>query len=107
MEMKDFIVVGENIHCTRILKRSGKRSTKFPDGREGVPFHYKGEDRVLPVPSNWATISPAYNEGKIRHRRLMSVSPILQPSLKFLIKPGWSDRTCIWILWYCRLVLIR
>jgi len=67
MNMGDFIVVGENIHCTRIVKSGGKRTTKLPDGGEGVTFTYKGEDRILPVPTNWAKLSSAYNEGKIRH----------------------------------------
>ena len=67
MDMGKFIVVGENIHCTRIVKSGGKRTTTLPDGREGVTFKYNGEDRVLPVPSDWAKISPVYNEGKIRH----------------------------------------
>ncbi len=67
MDMGNFIVVGENIHCTRIVKRGGKRTTKLPDGSEGVTFTYKGEARVLPVPSDWAKHSPAYDEGKLRH----------------------------------------
>jgi 5-methyltetrahydrofolate--homocysteine methyltransferase len=67
MDMGNFIVVGENIHCTRIVKSGGKRTTKLSDGGEGVTFKYKGEDRVLPVPSDWAKISPVYNEGKVRH----------------------------------------
>ena len=67
MNIEKFIVVGENIHCTRIVKSGGKRSTKLPDGSEGVTFQYNGEDRVLPVPSDWAKLSPVYNEGKIRH----------------------------------------
>ena len=67
MDMTNFIVVGENIHCTRIVKSGGNRATKLPGGGEGVTFTYKDEDRVLPVPSNWAQISPVYNEGKIRH----------------------------------------
>ncbi len=67
MDMTNFIVVGENIHCTRIVKSGGKRATELPGGGEGVTFKYKDEDRVLPVPSDWAQISPVYNEGKIRH----------------------------------------
>lgn len=67
MDMRNFIVVGENIHCTRMVKSGGKRAIELPDGGEGVTFKYKAEDRVLPVPSNWAQISPAYNERKIRH----------------------------------------
>jgi len=67
MNMENFIVVGENVHCTRIVKSGGKRTTKLPEGSEGVMFKYNGEDRILPVPSDWAKISPVYNEGKIRH----------------------------------------
>lgn len=67
MQMENFIVVGENIHCTRIVKSGGKRATQLSDGSEGVMFKYQGEDRVLPVPSDWAKISPVYGEGKIRH----------------------------------------
>ena len=67
MENKKFIVVGENIHCTRIVKSGGIRTGKTEDGGEGVKFTYKGEPRILPVPQNWAEISPQYKDGKIRH----------------------------------------
>ncbi len=67
MNLENFMTVGENIHCTRMVKSGGKRTTKLPDGGEGVTFRFKGEDRVLAVPSNWAKVSSAYKEGKIRH----------------------------------------
>ncbi|NOY09421.1 MAG: dihydropteroate synthase [Spirochaetes bacterium] len=67
MENKKFIVVGENIHCTRIVKSGGIRTGKTEDGGEGVKFTYKGEPRMLIVPQNWAEISPQYKDGKIRH----------------------------------------
>lgn len=67
MNLENFIVVGENIHCTRIIKSGGTRTTKLQDGSEGVTFQYEGEERGLPVPSDWAKTSPVYNEGKIRH----------------------------------------
>ncbi|MBD3305755.1 hypothetical protein GF339_05180 [candidate division KSB3 bacterium] len=67
MDMSNFIVVGENIHCTRIVKRGGKRSATLPDGREGVLFVYNGEESILPIPADWEKRSPAYAEGKIRH----------------------------------------
>lgn len=67
MDWSQFIVVGENIHCTRVLKRGGAKSTRLPDGREGVMFKYQGADRVLPVPTDWARISPAYGQDKVKH----------------------------------------
>lgn len=67
MNTENFIIVGENIHCTRIVKRGGKRTTSLEGEREGVTFTYNGESRVLPVPPNWGEVSPSYNEGKIRH----------------------------------------
>jgi hypothetical protein len=67
MGIDDFIAIGENIHCTRSVKRGGTRTTELRGGGEGVSFTYRGEDRVLPIPSNWADVSPSYDDGKIRH----------------------------------------
>ncbi|MEW5815556.1 MAG: dihydropteroate synthase [Spirochaetota bacterium] len=67
MNMKDFIAVGENIHCTRVVKRGGARTAVLPSGGEGVIFTGNGEKRLLPIPGNWAEISPSYADGKIRH----------------------------------------
>lgn len=67
MDMNDFIAVGENIHCTRIVASGGTRTDKTPGGGEAVAFKYKGERHLLPVPANWGTVSPPYNDGKIRH----------------------------------------
>ena len=33
-----FLVVGENIHATRILKRTGKHAAELPDGSVGIGF---------------------------------------------------------------------
>jgi 5-methyltetrahydrofolate--homocysteine methyltransferase len=70
MDMSSFIVVGENIHCTRIVKSGGKHAVALPGGGEGVRFTYQGAERVLPVPANWSATSPAYDDGKIRHVQL-------------------------------------
>ncbi len=67
MEAKDFIIVGENIHCTRVVKSGGVRTAKLPGGGEGVKYQKNGEEMVLPVPSKWEEVSPQYAEGKIRH----------------------------------------
>ena len=57
MDMSSFIAVGENIHCTRIVKSGGKRAVELPGGGEGVAFDYQGQDRVLPVPGDWEQTS--------------------------------------------------
>lgn len=67
MNLSQFVTVGENIHCTRIVKRGGSRTETSSDGVESVIFRYKGERYLLPVPPNWADVSPAYEEGKIHH----------------------------------------
>lgn len=67
MNMDSFITVGENIHCTRIVKSGGSRTDKLADGGEAIAFKHGGERCRLPVPGDWADVSPAYNDGKIRH----------------------------------------
>lgn len=67
MDLKGFVVVGENIHCTRIVKRGGTRTTALPGGVEAVAFVKDSEERALPVPADWATVSPAFDDGKIKH----------------------------------------
>ncbi|MFW6146323.1 MAG: dihydropteroate synthase [Planctomycetota bacterium] len=67
MELSHFIAIGENIHCTRIVKREGKHAVRLPDGREVIRFAYEGEARELPIPPNWGEISPAFEEGKVKH----------------------------------------
>lgn len=67
MDWQNFIVVGENIHCTRIVKRGGTRTTTLPGGGEAVMFTRDGVDRALPIPADWEQFSPAYAEGKVKH----------------------------------------
>ncbi len=67
MKKTDFIIVGENIHCTRVVKSGGIRTKKISENREGVKFTKKGEEKLLPLPDNWETISPKYKEGNICH----------------------------------------
>jgi len=70
MDMSDFAVIGENIHCTRVVKLGGKTTVELPGGGAGVAFKHKGAERVLPIPGDWAKISPAYGDGKIKHMAL-------------------------------------
>lgn len=46
-----FIVIGENIHATRVVLRGGQRVMALPDGRPALPFtDESGVERLLPVP---------------------------------------------------------
>lgn len=67
MDAKPFIVVGENIHCTRSVKRRGNRMGTADNGQEAVRFQYNGEQRLLPIPANWSDVSPDYTKGKVKH----------------------------------------
>jgi len=67
MDPSGFVVIGENIHCTRIVKRGGRHTTELPGGGAGVTFRCDGSDRVLPIPPDWAETSPDFADGKVRH----------------------------------------
>jgi len=48
-----FIIIGENIHCTRKVKRGGKRAITTDDGREAIAFEDPdGTRRSLPLPAS-------------------------------------------------------
>ena len=67
MNWADFIVVGENIHCSRIVKRGGIKTAALPGGGEAVKFTHGSAERLLRVPTDWEQRSPAFAEGKIKH----------------------------------------
>lgn len=67
MNFENFIVVGENIHCTRIVKRGGIKMTTTADGQEAVKFKVDGEERLLAAPTDWGETSPDYEKGKCKH----------------------------------------
>jgi 5-methyltetrahydrofolate--homocysteine methyltransferase len=59
------IIVGENIHCTRIFKVGGL-FVKNIDGRDVILYGKKGEKNELPVPSEF-TGSEDWSNGKVKH----------------------------------------
>ncbi len=64
---KEFIAVGENVHCTRILIRKGKRVGESPDGREAILWTgLDGADRHLVIPDKFKK-SNDYQEGRVKH----------------------------------------
>ena len=64
---EDFNIVGENIHATRVLLRSGRRVVTLDDGTEAVPFKGEsGEQLYLTVPE-WFKSTQPYEQGQIKH----------------------------------------
>ena len=62
-----FIVIGENIHTTRVLRRKGKRISELPDGTQAVNYRtYGGETRYLPIPESIRTTQD-FEEGRVKH----------------------------------------
>jgi len=70
MNMKHFIAVGENIHCTRTVRSGGGKTIQLDSGGEAVKFKKQGKEKALPLPENWGDFSPAYGTGKIKHTSL-------------------------------------
>ncbi len=66
----ELTIIGENIHATRVLRRSDPRVGVDELGREAIGFHdCAGVARWLPV-SEAERESTSYQEGKIKHVRL-------------------------------------
>ena len=64
---REFIVVGENVHCTRILLRKGKRIGTDPDGHESVLYPGpNGETCYLRIPEATQQ-STDFQEGRVKH----------------------------------------
>jgi hypothetical protein len=63
-----FTVIGENIHCSRVLRRDGSRATTTPDGRPAVRFtDGAGGDGLLPLPEAMLGTSEYASNGRIKH----------------------------------------
>lgn len=68
--MKDFTIIGENIHATRVVLRSGKRVATTAEGVEAVV--YTGSDgavRYLAIPEEIKK-SQDYAEGRVKHVKI-------------------------------------
>jgi len=61
-----YIIVGENIHCTRVRLTSGKFVAKLPDGRSALVFQSAGQTRHLPIPESIVS-GVEWQNGKVRH----------------------------------------
>ena len=66
MTTPPLIVIGENIHCTRVALRKGKRIAER-DGAEAILYESaEGEERALPVTAE-AKRTKDYEEGRVKH----------------------------------------
>jgi 5-methyltetrahydrofolate--homocysteine methyltransferase len=64
--MKSFIVVGENIHCTRIYKVGGSFVKEIPGQCFAIVYGEKGAAKHLPVPQAFLE-SADWAAGKVKH----------------------------------------
>jgi 5-methyltetrahydrofolate--homocysteine methyltransferase len=65
---RPFVVIGENIHCTRGVKRDGARGGVAPDGRPGVRFpDGAGGESWLPLPASILESTEFSGSGRIKH----------------------------------------
>ena len=62
------IVIGENLHATRVVRRDGKSVTDAPDGRPALAFtDTTGTPRLLAVPPSM--LAEVETSGKVKHVR--------------------------------------
>jgi 5-methyltetrahydrofolate--homocysteine methyltransferase len=70
MTGRDFVVIGENIHTTRVLLQKRERIATNEQGEEGIVFiDEDGATHHLRIPEE-EKLSQAYREGRIKHVRL-------------------------------------
>jgi len=63
--MKKLIVVGENIHCTRVYKVGGNFVKSHGNG-QAIVYGSKPDTRYLPIPSHF-TETADWTAGKVKH----------------------------------------
>ena len=69
-----FTIVGENIHATRTLQRSGRHVTEMPDGRPAIRFEDAGgAERFLAVPDE-VRAGQDFAAGRVKHVRAALVA---------------------------------
>lgn len=67
MNVSKFIVVGENIHCTRVLKRGGAHVVRDETtNEEAIAYTAGGKRRNLPIPAVFRE-SEEWTRGRVRH----------------------------------------
>ncbi|CAN5785284.1 hypothetical protein BH23CHL8_BH23CHL8_15110 [soil metagenome] len=63
-----FVIIGENIHCSRVVKRDGARGGVGPDGRPAVRFPTAdGSESRIPLPGSILDSSEFTVSQRIKH----------------------------------------
>ena len=64
---KSFTVIGENIHATRVLMRTGKKIVENPHGYESVLYKdVVGDTAYMTIPDDFKE-TQVYKEGRVKH----------------------------------------
>lgn len=67
-DLPRFIVIGENIHCSRVVKLGGPRADLGPDGRPSVRFPgADGEEAWLPLSDTILASRDFTTGGRVKH----------------------------------------
>ncbi len=67
---REFSIVGENVHATRVLVRGGPGTGEGDDGREAIVFDdMDGKSRAIAVPESEKK-AQAYLEGRLKHVKI-------------------------------------
>ncbi|MGY8823993.1 MAG: dihydropteroate synthase [Candidatus Latescibacterota bacterium] len=67
---RPFVVIGENVHTTRVLSRKGKLIGSDADGVDGIRFRDEdNQRRFLPVPDD-VKKTQDYEEGRVKHLKI-------------------------------------
>ena len=63
----EFVVIGENMHTTRVVMKRGRRFVADAAGGPALSYEDEhGEARLLPVP-DWASRTQDFDEGRVKH----------------------------------------
>ena len=67
MENREFAIIGENIHTTRVFLQKGKRIGLNEKGEESVLFkNVRGDNSYLVIPDAFKN-TQVYKEGRVKH----------------------------------------
>ena len=67
---KEFIIVGENVHTTRIVRLKGKRVVDNPDGNQSVLYFDAGKNPLYVEIPEKAKTTQDYEEGRVKHVKI-------------------------------------
>jgi len=71
---REFFVIGENVHTTRVVMRKGKLIVDDPNGNEAVRFYNtESQRRYLIIPEK-VKESQDYEEGRVKHVKIAALA---------------------------------